>query len=221
MKHLVLAGSAVLAMSSSAHAMGSDWTADLLAWNTDGSAALIEKQTFRDGDRSTSFAVVVAGAKAVDLAISSTLREDSKDVEQIAVADCVKAAKQLATAVSSNRVAGITVDADQCKSDRRKVVTVVTGGDVAWVALPQGRTPTAREQTAWDVVKQIAPAYKPFLPVTDCSTSNDTIDVANKSGKLVLVFSSWTCNSPVRTTVRGFTPTKTGYVDAQIWGKQS
>lgn len=214
----ILASAAVVALHGSAHAMGTDRTAELRAWNRDGSAALIEEQTARDGDQSRSYAIVAVGAKAVEVTISWTMRQDGKDIEQIAVSDCVQAANRLSTASSANRIAGIAIDATQCKRDRRKVVTVRADGDLAWIALPQGRLPTVREQAAWDVVKQVAPAYKPFLPDAGCTTSNETIDVANKTGRLILVFSAWTCSNPIRTTVRGFVPTKTGYVDAQLWG---
>jgi len=213
---------AALAIPLSAHAMGSDRISTLLAWNRDGTAALIEQPSYRDGDHALGYTVVAVGAKPVTVSISNAMRFDSKDNEQIADTDCATAAKQLASALATNHLTGVDVHADQCKNARRAVVTVAadTERDVeqSWVALPQGRTPTAREQASWDIVKQASPTYQPFVASIDCNASHEAIDVANKTGKLVLLFSSTTCNSPTRITVTGFVPKGAAYEDAHLFG---
>jgi hypothetical protein len=216
---VIIAG--IVAVPLSAHAMGSDRISTLVAWNHDGSAALIEHRTYRDGDHSLGYTVVAVGAKPVSAGITATMRADSKDDEQIAVADCTAAAKQLATALAADHFSGVDVHADECKRARNGVVSIASDAqrevEQSWVALPQGRTPTAREQASWDVVKQLAPSYQPFVPAAGCAAQHDTIDVANRSGKLVLVFSAWTCNTPVRVTVTGFVPKGDTFEDAHLF----
>jgi hypothetical protein len=209
----------ILLATSTAHAMGTELYTQLVAWNADGTAALLETQTDRDGDKSTSYVVLSATNLRLTAALSETIRANSADDEQIAVADCTTAAQQLARAVAAAKLADVTVRPDACKRDRGAIVKV--GGaqlkavEQSWVALPQGgRAATAREQTGLDALAAVDPDYQPIAPSLLGSGKQCTgLDVASASGKLVLVISSFLCGNPSKTRVRAFAPDKTGLVE--------
>jgi hypothetical protein len=215
---------AMLAAAGRANAMGADRYRELIAWNNDGSAALVEQRIVQNVslDRSRQYIIVAAGVKPIEIEISRIDHgSQSKDVETIDAAACAKALKRLGSALAANHFDGVATSADRCKDADRNVVhvtaTVALDVERSWVALPQQRTPTVRERTSWAVVDKLYRDYQPFLPASDCGANNvhDTIDVANRSGKLVLVFSAQICNSPTRVEIHGFAPDgHGGYADA-------
>ncbi len=181
-----------------------------MAWNRDGTAALLEHRTYWDGDTSLGYSIVSAGAKPVAVAISQTLRADGMDVEQIARTDCTNATVTLASALAARHFDGVMLVADQCNHAERRVLVV--GADAtraveqSWVALPQGRPATAREEAAWAAAKQAVPEYSLFAPSEEtCSGSGHrTVDIAAKSEQLVLVFTLRSCDSPIKELVHAF-----------------
>jgi hypothetical protein len=209
----------LLLAAATAHAMGTDVSTQLIAWNADGSVALLATATNRDGDKSTSYALLSATDPLLTAAISRTVRANSMDNEAISVADCTAAAHQLARALDAAKFAGVTVHADACKGDRRKVLAI--GGaqqravEQSWVALPQGgRVATPREQAGLDALVIAEPDYQPIAPNQLASGQQCRgIDVASASGKLVLVISSFLCGNPAKTRVRAFAPDKTGLAE--------
>jgi hypothetical protein len=216
---------AVLLTSGAANAMGSDRLVDLVAWNSDGSAALLRSTSFRDGDTGLSYAIIAADGPATNAVVSATTRDSGKDLEQIDTGSCRRAVRELATAIAARHFDNVLVRADDCAGNRTAIATIdATGrGDVerSWVAMPQGRAATAREQAVWAAVRTFKPGYAPVLPIANpnaCATSYDTLDAATRSGKLLLVFTSWTCNSPIRVTVTAFKPGANGYVDLKLEG---
>jgi hypothetical protein len=193
-----------------AHAMGCDDDVTLVAWSKDGSAALLEEHSFCQGDRGTTFSIVDTTGSSSVAVLSHTSRENGADVESEAATDCNKAARTLANDLTAHHFLGVTVAVNACKGDRQKIVAVSdaakTDVERTWVALPEGRTPTTRERMAWDAVRAMKPDWTPFAvpEKDDCADARDTVDVASKSEKLVLVLESITCNSPERVRVTGF-----------------
>lgn len=212
MKTLGLVLGLLAASTGTAAAMGSDVSVDLVAWNRDGSAAVLATHTFRDGDRSTRYSIVAVGAKPVEAAVSQTTRDSGRDDEQIGLAACKQATAQLAAALTAHHFDGVVAKSARCSDAKRDIVVVTAAvsdaADRSWVALPQGRSPTARELASWNAAKSVTPAYQPLglSPGDACDKQTDTLDVANKSGKLILVFASWRCNSPIKTIVHRFVP---------------
>ena len=206
----LLLAAVVLALPHTAHAMGCDDDATLVAWNKDGSAALLEEHSQCDGDRGTTFSIVDVTGTSTVAVLSHTSRTNGADVESEAAADCNKAARLLANDLTAHHFLGVTVSVTACKGDRQKVVSVTEATtretERSWIALPQGRQPTSRERMAWDAVRAMQADWKPFAvsPKDDCAESRDTIDVASKSDKLVIVLASLTCNAPIRVRVTGF-----------------
>ncbi|HEY4175776.1 MAG TPA: hypothetical protein VGM90_03040 [Kofleriaceae bacterium] len=207
---LLILAAATLGFEHTAHAMGCDDDAALVAWNKDGSAALLEEHSMCQGDRGTTFSIVDVTGTTTVAVLSHTSRTNGADVDSEAAADCNKAARSLANDLTAHHFLGVTVSVAACKGDRQKIVGVSDAAkietDRTWIALPQGRTPTTRERMAWDAVRAMQADWAPFAvsPKDDCSESHGTIDAASKSDKLVLVFASVTCDSPLRVRVTGF-----------------
>jgi hypothetical protein len=205
----------VLLAGGSAHAMGTAWDDTLLAWNRDGSAALIERTSFRDGDKGLSYTVVAAGKAPVTVAISSTTRDTGTDLEQLPDRDCVAAVKQLTAVLAADHFDGVVVHAG-CTGVHAATVAVparvAREAERSWVALAQGRPRTPRETVSWELANRVTPGYK---PLADDAACGDTLDIANATGKLILVFASWRCNDPIRTSVHAFEPSTGGYVEQE------
>ncbi|CAN5891915.1 hypothetical protein BH11MYX2_BH11MYX2_33860 [soil metagenome] len=208
-KLLVLAA-ATLGLEHAARAMGCDDDAVLVAFNKDGSAALLEEHSMCEGDRGTTFSIVDVTGTSTVAVLSHTSRTNGADVESEAVSDCNKAARSLANDLTAHHFLGVTVAVAACKGDRQTVIKVSDATkretERTWITLPQGRAATTRERMAWDAVRAMKADWQPFAvsPTDDCAASHDTIDAASKSDKLVLVLSSLTCNSPLRVRVTGF-----------------
>jgi hypothetical protein len=214
MRSLVVAA-ALCAASTRSYATAADRQTTLVAWSRDGAAALIEQRT----ETARGYVLVAAGERPIAINVSD-LRDDEAIREQVPLWACLDGAKQLAAAVSAHRFVGVDVRAKNCERAGRNVVTLRSSAarDVkrSWVTVPHaGRAPTAREATSWAIVASIAPDYRPTDDNASCGEPRGMYDVANKSGKLVLVFAG-RCVSPARVTVQGFTPRGDAYVAVNI-----
>ena len=210
----------ILLATSTAHAMGSDVDTAPVAWNADGTAVLLRTDTSWDGERTTSYEIVSAAAATVRADLSDVDHQNGSDTEKTTVADCTRAAQQLARALGAAKFNDMTIHADACKRDRADIVVIGAAQqkavEQAWVALPQGRPPSAREQAAIDALAVAEPNYRPIAPNQRGTGSDDTCtpsDVTSATGKLVVILSTFGCGSPVKVRWRAFAPGKTGMVE--------
>jgi hypothetical protein len=212
-------------VAARAHAMGAWTTADLRAWNSDGCAALVEQDFTWNGERGTTWTLVAAFSQPVMASLSDVSRTG---VEQLSVAECTDEARRLGAAVEAHHFAGVEVHPERCAKARASVVVVSAAAarDVAqsWIeAPPQGRALTAREQESVAAVKDRDGTWKPLASASDscvdgADDEREAFDVADRTGKLILVFSSRVCATPVKVDVQGFVPSKGGYVDGNVFG---
>lgn len=197
--------------------MGSDVEIEIVAWNDDGSAALIETRSSRDGDRGLSYGVISAHDATDDAAVTATIHvAPGDDTEQISEAECTRAMLALATSVSANRFHHVAVRPARCRGAHRDPVSI--SGALAptiWPALPQGRPAGPLEQAALDVLRLEDPHYQTVALDDDCTKPGDAgwaLDVAARSEKLVLVVRTSRCNSPTKMSISAYVPSKTGYI---------
>jgi hypothetical protein len=196
--------------------MGSDVAIHIVAWNPDGSAALIRTGTSRDGDHSISFGVISAHGGTEDIAVSATTHEGpGQDVEGISAKECMKGMRALAAAVTANHFRGVTVRPARCRSAHRDPVVITGGAATTWIALPQGREPGPLEQAALAVLKLEGAHYQTVALDDDCTKPESAMwamDVAAHSEKLLLVLRTSRCNSPTKMEVTAYVPRAGGYV---------
>lgn len=197
--------------------MGTSVSVELIGWNDDGSSALLHRHTDRDGDTSDSYVVVAAGDRQplADLQTSGVGYVDATHPrgETVARASCASALKRLAGALAANHFHGVTVRTDRCASARRTEAVARSVGaahdvEASWVARPMQRPPSARERASWAVVDTAVPGAKYVYPV---DANGVALDVASKSGKLILVFALTNSGSPERPKVVAFFQTQADY----------
>ncbi len=202
----------VLLGSTAAHAMGTSYYAELVAWSADGSSALVRHQSERDGDTTESYDVISAGDKqAPHLQISGVSWVDDKHPHAQAIdqATCRMAVKTLQASLTAHGFRDVSLHAEVCAKDVRGGLVTV-GAEVeravasSWVALPMGRAASARERATWDAVATALPDAKVGFPV---GPGEPTLDAAN-SVRMILVFDGLGGGSPERTNVLAFVPAK-------------
>jgi hypothetical protein len=202
----------ILLLATTAHAMGTDVVTDPIAWNPDGTAVLLATATNRDMDKTLSYTIMFAATdQPVHASLSQTSRDNGHDDEQLSVADCTKAAQQLAAAVAAASFAGVVIHPEACKRDRGAIVTIAASQQKlvaqSWVALPQVREASPREQLALDALAVVEPAYQPSKPSDRAAgTACEGIDVAALSGKLAIAVKRFACGNPEKTHVFAFSP---------------
>jgi hypothetical protein len=193
---------AVVLASAPAHAMGADVSVDLVAWNADGSAALVRRTTLWDGQRQSKY-VIVADAEPV-----SAMFDDGRDTTQnVDDAGCIKAAGALTRALAADQFRGVTVHADRCAGARASIVAVDpdVARDVArsWVVVPIPMTEPkpGREHAVWESL--VATGEDPSSASRD---SCDAFTAATMHGGVVLLFENYRCGTPNQTKLRVFVP---------------
>jgi hypothetical protein len=169
-----------LLIPTPASAMGGYVTLQLIAWSSDGNAALLTRDSRSSGTvGSTHEYLLVTARSATPLVISF---DDTQDVEtraqKIDPATCVRSAEALQRALLAARFRGVMVQPARCRDTRAVVSLLPEAGRLvasSWVAKPARREPTPREAAAWDAVKlaQLDP--------------DEAIDVASLAGSLVIV----------------------------------
>jgi hypothetical protein len=198
----------LLLVAAPAHAMGTDVSFGLIAWNADGTSALLSRSTSWDRETTDGFVVISTGEKAPEVFdVSHVDSANGAQTQLVDKAACAKALSGLQSALSKH---GFTADVSVRKAgcdhvDRSDAIQISGGaGGVAasWVAMPMGRTPTARERTSWDLVKSVLP--KVHVVVPPVPGSDDAIDVANDHGSLTLVFYTPGGGAPVRSKLFAF-----------------
>ena len=159
--------------------MGSYSSYELVAWNDDGSSALLIHSGSSSGDAGASQSYILAGAgdkKTLDFELTNTRDPDTAH-EKITAAACTKAADALEKALAAHHYKGVALHKDRCSTAKRDVVAIdaatAQAAELSWVATPGVRPPSAREDAAWKLAR---------LEKHDGAT-----DVAATSGKLVLV----------------------------------
>ena len=178
----------LMLLTSHAHAMGSDVQLELVAWNGDGSSALLLQRVHAAetvGDTANYVVVTVKEPKPLMVPFSDTTHERREPAKQgVDLDTCVNAMGTLKKALEAKNFRGVTVVADRCKSAERNVVSVTTEAGTAvqlsWVATPKGRAPYDREKAAWGAAKAAV-------------GGDDHVDVAawggaSNSAPLILVF---------------------------------
>jgi hypothetical protein len=182
---LAIVAAVVLAVPAAAHAMGSDVMIDLVAWNGDGSAALLRRATSRDGDHSTTFVVVSADTtEPFEAAISATMREPGVDVEQLEAAACETAAGELQRTLAAHHFGTVAVRPGRCRTRRRDEVVFVG--------------PQPPQLPAFAIPDALAP---------EC----EQLEVVTRTARLILVFSTFACGSPTKMRVQTFVPVAGGF----------
>ena len=210
-----------LALARPAHAMGSDYFSSLAAWNSDGSAALLEQSTNRDGDNSLSYTIVSATSTEPDaVTVSNISRETREGIERVTGAQCVAGSKGFAKALARFHFRGVAVHPENCRGARTKVLVVDQAAraevERSWISWPQGRTASAREKAAaqafvhvegGDVnVHNMHASFKPPGMDQDARvmTEGESVDVAAKNATFLLVFVDPNVGNPVRIKVHAF-----------------
>lgn len=169
----------LVAAAGPAHAMGSDVSYDLVAWNQDGSSALLRRTASSEGDASVSYVLAtVDDDPRLDVVVSQT--ERASRAQQVDRATCTESLRDLARALAAHHFRGVTVHPARCRhADRRGAVVVrdavADAAERSWVGSP--------EETSTD---------------PDCTES---IAVANGGGALILVFRTPMCGAPVQVQV--------------------
>jgi hypothetical protein len=190
--------------SANAHAMGRYVNLDLVAWNTDGTAAIVERSETSSGQAGTGhdYLLVVAGEQSPKVfTFTNTLDADTA-TEHVDAATCVRTAKDLERAIKSKHFSGVTVKSDACKLAARPVVgfssTTTTAVAKSWIA-NLDRPATPREVAALAAMRA---AVGP----------DDEGEVATLTGKLVIVLWGINGDSSARAHGAGITPTGKAFV---------
>ena len=124
MRSLLLAA-AIIAIPSAAHAMGVYVDIHVVAWNADGTAALLTRNSSSSGTvgKTQQFVLVGVGDKAAQGFTFDDTQDPDQPTQQVDAAACAKDAATLTKALAARHFKGVKVRADHCKSDRA-VVTV-------------------------------------------------------------------------------------------------
>src|SRR3954470_3398851 len=98
MRTLLAAALLLAALASRAHAMGVYITVTLVAWNTDGTAALVTRDTSSSGAAGSSheYLIVTADTDPVAFSFDDTTDEAGPASQKITAATCARTADDLA-----------------------------------------------------------------------------------------------------------------------------
>jgi hypothetical protein len=204
----LLASLIVVAAAGSAHAMGTDETYDVVAWNGDGSAALLHANTNRDGDTTDGY-VVVDAKGPISVGVSQTTWQDSAHphAQGVDTATCKTNLATLKKALDDRGFAGVTVKAASCTADRRDDAVAVTdkvktATQATHLAIGKGNG------KLWTVIgKEIG-----GLPQAGASDGDTPVlDVAAYSDKLAIALYTPYRGNPVKMQVLVFVPDGKGF----------
>jgi hypothetical protein len=125
MRTWLLTASLLVATASNAHAMGAYSVLGISAWSTDGAAALLTRDSSSSGTVGTSHDYLLVDATGqVTLFAFTRTQDPATRHEQVSEAQCEKEVSALRAALKTHKLAGITLDPAQCKTEARDVVTV-------------------------------------------------------------------------------------------------
>jgi hypothetical protein len=184
----VVAALGLMAVATPAQAMGVYVNFDVVAWNDDGTSAIVSRDTSSSGTTGSTHAyILVSAGEPPALVVRFTdLQDPDKQTEHIDRAACTKAAAAFATALGARRFHGVTVTAAACGTAARDVVridaTAARLAALAWVATPAARPATDREQASAEAARQA------LGPTSGAGgTGWGVADVASLTGRLILI----------------------------------
>lgn len=119
----------VATASTTAHAMGTYITLELVAWSDDGTTAIVKRTTSSSGTAGAATEYILVGTRDAPTVTSfhSTLSPDTAS-EQIDTTACTKAGDAFAQLVTHRRFSGVVLHRDRCKTAERDVVTITPAG---------------------------------------------------------------------------------------------
>jgi hypothetical protein len=183
MRSLVLAVSMVAALATRASAMGSYVQYGVVAWNADGTAALMTETSSSSGTEGSGFRFIVVGAR--DAAPYTTSFDDTQNPDdrhqKIDVRTCIANAAALKRTLATHRFRGVTVRASHCKTDR-EVVAIDLKAAATMESSHVGDLTQRRATTALDLrIEAAVTRALGDIPVD--------ADVVSLTGALVIVLS--------------------------------
>jgi hypothetical protein len=123
MRLAVLAALALVAIPTSAHAMGGYTSLAVVAWSDDGSAVLLTHDSSSSGTVGSTHSYLLIGAG--DTAPAAFTFDDTQDPDTVSqkvdVATCQDDADRLRNALADKGFRGVKIRTDHCKSDRAVV----------------------------------------------------------------------------------------------------
>jgi len=195
---MLLLGSSVPAFATSANV-----SIELVAWNADGTAALLYTHTSIAGDTTDNYTVV-----GVDDQQQLAVQIAGQSVDATA---CEKAMAALATSIAAHKFAGITLRPDRCGADTLDAAvttspSITAAAKTSRIGNP-GRTP--RDRQIWAAFEFATGAKMPAKPLPGPDVRSAAI--ATKTGKLVIALLSPARGSPASTELLAFVPVKNGF----------
>jgi hypothetical protein len=151
---ILLASVILLLATSRAYAMGVYTTYSVVAWNSDGSAVLLEREISSSGTAGTSRAYLLfhMGATAPLVASFTDTQDPDHASEKIDQAACEKAADTLGKALDARHFRGVTLDATHCKRDRAVVRVGKDSAQEAAVSMTAVRDDTMMASTTGKLI---------------------------------------------------------------------
>lgn len=203
----------LLAVSAPAHAMGVYVNFSVIAWNADGSSALLT----RDGSSSATagathdYILVSASDRTPVVFTFSDTQDPDAATEHVDHDACVKAAGALAKALTAKHFKGVTVKADHCTATRDVVAVSADAAKAAAAAKvtpPFKRGKTPRDATSY------AAAQAAFGSGAPSDGTDD--EIAAASGVMAIVLSGENGDSSRPAHVAVYVPSKSG-TSADRW----
>lgn len=203
----------LLGSTGPALAMGTDVSIDLVAWNADGTAALLHTSTSFDGDTTDLYSVVGVGDKP-ELAVQ--IAGSSSHVQTVDLTECAKAMAALAKSIAAHKFAGVTLRPDRCGVDKRDdaVTTSPSVTAAAKASIISNPGTTSRDKQIWAAFKTATSTDIPANP--DPNTDYPSAEIATKNGKLVIALFTPSRGFPIRTQLLAFVPAKDGFAPLAI-----
>src|ERR1700733_7626112 len=120
----VVVASLLFAVSGSAHAMGVYVTFSVIAWNADGSSALLTRDTSSSATAGTThdYILVSAADKTPVVFTFSDMQDPDTATEHVDHDACVRAAGALEKVLTAKRFKGVAVKGEHCTAKRDVVV---------------------------------------------------------------------------------------------------
>ncbi len=116
----------LLAVATPAHAMGVYIVLDVVAWNADGTAALVTRSDSSSAEAGASYdyLIVTTTDKTPASFTFTNTRDPDKTTEHVTAATCGKTATAFTAALAKHKFKGVTAKTNQCKVARREVVVI-------------------------------------------------------------------------------------------------
>ena len=204
----------LLLISPAAHAMGTNVSVTLVAWNTDGSAALLARHTNNDGDTSDEY--VIAGVDTATRAFVSVRLYGGNtggSTQEIDRVSCLDAIQGLQTALSRRAFRDVWIHADRCRQrDRGGIVTAGAAANRrvsrSRVTLPATATAPARAKAVAALVKSSLPDLALPLPVED---GGPVLDAFAATDRMIILLFTDGGGSPEHTVAMLFVNANSTY----------